>query len=175
MKPLTLEIQNRERSAKRMWTAFILMFFMLQATLWTVAISITSRDASHAVVAGYDEQAFHWDDVKQLRAESAALGWNAQLHIDPNGDAQGNRVITLSLQDKNKAPLRGASVGLSAFHRGRAAETQNLVLQPVGPGIYSSTVQVRNSGQWQFSGTAKSNQQQFLIEQRIALNSNESL
>jgi nitrogen fixation protein FixH len=175
MKTLSPELQRRERTAIFMWTSLILMFFLLQAILWTVAISITSRDASHAVVAGYDEQALHWDEVKNLRQESVALGWDAELLVDATGDIRGNRVVTLCLKDKNKTPLEHLKIEINAYHRGRAAEKQNLTLKPVGPGIYSTTVLVRNSGQWQFTGTAKSNDQQFLIEQQIALDSNRNL
>jgi nitrogen fixation protein FixH len=158
-----------------MWTALILMFFMLQAILWTVAISVTSRDASHTVVAGYDEQAFRWDEVKKMRNESAALGWDAEIHIDSMDDTRGNRVITLSLKDQNQAPLENAKIEIDAYHRGRAAEKQSLTFKPVGPGVYSTTLNVPNSGQWQFTGIAKSNDQQFFIEQRIALDSNRGL
>ena len=175
MKTLPPELQRRERTAQLMWTALILMFFLIQGVLWTVAISITSSDASHAVVAGYDEQALRWDEVKKLRHESATLGWDAEIQVDSKGDIRGNRVITLRLKDQNQAPLENAKVEINAYHRGRAAEKQNLTLKSVGPGIYSTTLLVRNSGQWQFTGTAKSDDQQFLIEQRIALDSNRNL
>jgi nitrogen fixation protein FixH len=175
MKILSPEIQRRERIAICLWTSLILMFFVLQAILWTVAISVTARDASHAVVAGYDEQALHWDEVKKLRKDSVALGWDAEIQVDTSGDIRGNRVITLSLKDRNQTPLENARVELNAFHRGRAAEKQNLTLAQVGPGVYSTTLLVRNSGQWQFTGTAVSNDRQFLIEQRISLDSNRNL
>ncbi len=168
----SLEIQRRERTARFLWTVLILMFFMIQGVIWTVAIYATSRDSSHAVVAGYDEQAMHWDEVKLRRQTSAALRWEADIKVDSAGDIHGNRIVTLSLKDQNQLPLESAVVKLVAFHRGRAAEPQNLSLKPVAPGIYSGNVRVRKIGNWQFSGSAISNEDQFLIEQQITLNSN---
>ena len=66
-------IENKEKTAQLMWTGFILGFFVIQAIIWIIAISITARDASHAVVAGYDEKALKWDDQKALSAASVLM------------------------------------------------------------------------------------------------------
>jgi nitrogen fixation protein FixH len=175
MTTIAPNIKKQERTAQLLWTAFVLMFFVLQAILWTVAISITAGDKSHTVVAGYDEQALQWDEVKQLRAESKKLGWGADLKVDTKSDIRGDRVVTLCLKDKSESPVEGASVQLKAYHRGRAAEKQLLVLKAVAPGVYSGTVRVQNSGQWLFVGTASKGDSQFLIDQRFNLNSNRNL
>ena len=151
------------------------MFFLIQAVIWTVAISITSRDSSHAVVAGYDEQALNWDEVKRQRSASDALGWSANIQVDPTGDIRGNRTIKLNLKNSEQAPIENAVVLLEAFHRGRAAEVQLLVLKSIEPGVFSGTMQIRNSGQWRFSGTATVGKEQFLVEQQLKIDSNRNL
>ena len=78
----TIAVEQKEKTAQFVWTGFILLFFVIQAIVWTVAISITTRDPSHAVVAGYDEKALNWDDEKALRLASANLGWQAEIVID---------------------------------------------------------------------------------------------
>ncbi len=168
--------QNRnEKSSLLMWTALILMFFVIQAMLWTFAISFTLRDPSHTVVPGYDEQALNWDIVKKQRDASELLGWKADFEIDSTGDIHGNRTVTIGLEGRDVKPIENAILLVEAFHVGRAAEVQHLSMKPVGPGVYSATMQVRNSGQWRFSGTATIDEKQFLFEEQIKIESNRNL
>lgn len=175
MTTIAPNMKKQERTAQVLWTAFVLMFFFLQAILWTVAITMTAGDKSHTVVAGYDEQALQWDEVKQLRAASKRLGWKSDLKIDSASDIHGDRVVTLCLNDEIETPIKGAAIQVKAYHRGRAAEKQMLDLKAVAPGVYSGTVRVQNSGQWQFTGTATVGENQYLIDQRIRLKSNRNL
>ena len=115
-------LQTREKTAQLLWTAFILMFFVIQAVIWTVAISIISMDSSHVVVANYDEQALNWDEVKKQREASAALGWTANISILSAEDLYGNRVVQIKINDASQQPVTKALVQMRAFHRGRAAE-----------------------------------------------------
>lgn len=161
----TTTLAQKEKTAQMAWTGFILFFFVIQAIIWTVAISITSRDTSHAVVAGYDQEAMKWDQIQAERRKSEALGWNAVLHVDSSGDLFGNRTVTLTLKDQDGNPIEGANLQLEAFHRGRASEVQTLAVTEVGAGVYSSAVVLRHKGMWQFSGTAKRDKDQFLIKE----------
>lgn len=145
------------------------MFFVLQAILWTTAITLTAGDASHAVIANYDEQAFHWDEVKQQYADSAKLGWKAELKVDKSSDSSGNRVITLLLNDRDDKFITEASVEIRAFHRARAAKVQKIKLLEVGAGVYSGSISVEHSGQWLVSGTAIRGDDCYLIEHRLQL------
>ena len=155
----------------------ILVFFVLQAILWTTAISLTAGDKSHTVVAGYDEQALNWDEVKALKVRSDQLGWKADLRLGSNSDIRGDRDLTLALTTREGAPLDNAQIVVTAYHRGRAADKQAIQMQPSGtdPGIYTGKVKVQHSGKWQFSGFAKIGDDQFLIEYRTVLKSNRSL
>lgn len=163
---------QQEKAAQLLWTAFILSFFVIQAIIWTIAISITSSDTSHAVVAGYDEQALNWDEVKQQRLASVELGWQAEIQVDASGDIYGNRVVTVELSSKSHEPVTKASISLVAYHRGRAAEKQSIELNSVATGVYSGKVVVDRDGLWQFTGSARKAEQQFLIDQRIYLSRN---
>ena len=171
----TRTIPQNEKTAQFLWTGLILMFFLIQAIIWTFAISITSRDSSHAVVSDYDEQALNWDEVQRQRALSESLGWNSEIRVDPTGDIRGNRVVTLVLKDHDEQPVDNATVSLKAFHRGRAAEVQFVTLEPKGAGVFTTTLQIRHSGQWLFSGTAIAGENQFLFEQQLELDSNRNL
>jgi len=165
-----IALQSKEKSAQLLWMSFIVMFFVIQAIIWIVAITITSRDTSHTVVAGYDEQALNWDEVKQKRAASVALGWTADVKVDPTGDILGNRVVALVLKDRNETPIENASLQLEAYHRGRAAEVQQIQVTEVGPGVYSGEVRVRHAGLWQINGSATKGDQVYLVNQQLQLN-----
>lgn len=162
----TTTIEQKEKTAQLIWTGFILAFFIIQAIIWIAAISFTSSDLSHAVVAGYEEQALKWDEAKSMRRASAELGWDCRIVVDGSADIRGNRAITLVIADKNNQPVENAKIAVRAFHRGRAAEVQDLAFQEVGPGIYSSKVQIQRTGQWQFSGRISSENRNYLIEQQ---------
>lgn len=168
----TSTLQQKEQIAQFVWTGFIVGFFVIQAIIWTVAITITSNDLSHAVVAGYDEQALKWDDVKQDLIDSSALGWTAEIQIDSASNPRGNRVINVCLSDRDDLPIENAVVKLRAFHRGRAADVQELSLLSVGPGVYSGNLNVQRSGIWVFSGTATQGEHQFLIEKKFRVTTN---
>lgn len=171
----TITEQRNERTAQLLWTGLILMFFVLQAVLWTVAISMTAGDSSHAVVSGYDEQALKWDEVQQQRHASDALGWDSEIHVDPVSDVRGNRIVTVSIRDQSEQPIERADVSIKVFHRAHAAHAQQLALKAVGPGIYSGSLNVQNSGQWRFSGLAETNDGQYLFEQQMEIDSNRNL
>lgn len=156
-----------EKLAQFAWTGFILMFFMIQAVIWTIAITVTARDSSHAVVSGYDELALKWDEVKQLQQDSAKLGWECEISVAENGDVIGNRTLTFQLNDRQGKPIEAAQIDLTAFHRAHASKKRPLTVVAAGGGTYTATLLVNKSGKWQFSGQATCMGDQFLIEQTI--------
>lgn len=166
---LSAELQIRERKAQWMWTGFILVFFLVQACLWTVAITYTANDPSHAVVADYDTKALAWDQQKELRQASAQLGWNATVEASSSQAIPEWRPITLTLTDSRGEPVTGASVSLAAFHRGRAGRRQSLDLAEVGPGQYHGTLHVLYFGNWQLEGTADRGDEHFLVQLQIPI------
>lgn len=153
-----------ERLAQWCWTAFILMFFMIQAIIWTVAISLTAGDESHAVVANYDEQALKWDELKQLRRESAQLGWTSETLIDRTDDISGQRGVTVRLVDETGGPVTQAVFNMRAFHRAMAAKPQQLTFTEIGPGVYGAKIKVERYGKWSIVGSASVGDQVFLMD-----------
>ena len=159
-------IQQKEKTAQFIWTGFILLFFVIQAIIWTVAITLTARDQSHAVVAGYDEKALKWDQEKAIRLASEQLGWQADLQIDTVGDITHRHLLTLQLETANETPVAEANIKLSAFHRSRAGAPQQIDLTETEAGIYTGKIEIRKSGLWQFDGLALAGDDIFLIDQK---------
>ncbi len=165
----SIAIENKEKTAQLMWTGFILIFFIVQAIIWMVAISITIRDPSHAVVAGYDEKALKWDEEKVQNLASANLGWQAEILIDSTADILGNHAITVRLDDREHSPVKDAKFEFRAFHRALAGQPQPILLSEINDGVYAGQIQIRKSGLWQFEGVAQKGDDTFLIDQRLSL------
>ncbi len=170
MSQITESLQRRERTAQFMWTGFILVFFLVQAVLWAVAITFTANDPSHAVVSGYDEKALNWDQEKARLLKSEQLGWQSRLMIDSAADIRGNRAVTLELVDQNSQPVSGATIDLAGFHRARAGEKQKIQLTEINDGVYSGQIRIQKPGHWQFDGSATLGDDTFLVAERVTIN-----
>ena len=159
-------IQAREKNSQMVWTGLILMFFLIQAVIWTVAFCLTASDQSHSVVSGYDEKALKWDEEKALRIASEKLGWQAKLKIDSTGDIHNMHLMNIELNDPDDLPIEEATIRLLAFHRSRSSVKQTIELMETSAGIYSGKIKVDKSGLWQFEGSAIKDDKTFLINQR---------
>ncbi len=169
MSEITSSLQQKEKTAQFLWTGFILLFFVIQAILWIVAITLTSADKSHAILPDYDQRALQWDEQRAQQAASRQLGWTNELKVDPTGDLRGFRAISLKLTDREQQPVGAATIQLRAFHRGRAGEPQDIRLQEVEPGVYAGVIQVTRSGRWQFQGQAAADDRVLLIDEQQTL------
>ena len=158
--------EHKEKTAQLIWTGIILSFFLIQAVIWTVAISVTANDQSHAVVAGYDEKALLWDEEKARRMASTQLGWQFKLIVDPASDIRGFREVKFKLRDSINRPLTDANVELTAFHRAYAAQPQHVTFSELSDGVYAGQVQIRKTGFWQFDGVARKGDDAFIINER---------
>lgn len=159
--------QKREFTAQLAWTAFILLFFIIQAILWTVAISATSQDSSHAVVSGYDQQALHWDEVKRRRSASNKLGWKATASFGGSTDVADIRVVSVQILNAQDQAVSDAQVEVKVFHRGHAADVHVMKFTCQGDGVYQSKMPVCHDGWWVFDGTAKVDDAEYLIDTTI--------
>lgn len=146
-------IEQKEKFAQMAWTAGIVGFFSIQAVIWAIAITLTSTDKTHAVIADYERGGLSWDQTQQMIKESEALGWSTNLSIDTQSSLPGRRTITLTVLDRNQQPIEVAEINLEVFHRGQAAIVYDLKLLPSDePGVYVGQLEMTRPGYWQFSG-----------------------
>ena len=155
-----------EKTAQLVWTGIILQLFLIQAVIWTIAISITASDVSHAIIPDYDRAAMSWDQTRAEHRQSLELGWQARLSFDPDADIRSQRRLQLELRDSELRPIEQAVVEIDIFHCGHAAEVQRLTLLEAAPGTYWGLVRIAYPGHWQISGTATRQQAKFIIQQR---------
>lgn len=145
------------------------MFFLIQAVIWTVAITLTSGDESHSIVANYDQKALEWDKQKAQLAASAKLGWTSQVSVEAQGDIRGLRQVKLRLLDEQGNPVRGAVIQLNGFHRAKSRIPQQIKFTEDQDGNYEGSVIIRKSGQWQFDGQAAVGESVYIIHEILHL------
>ncbi len=167
--PLPESLAQREATARLLWTGGIIGFFVIQAILWTVAITLTHQDPSHAVLEGYDQRALNWDAWQDTLRASTALGWRADLEVGPPSGVEQRRELMTRLWDRNGQPVTQAGVQLRLFHRARAGEAEVVMLREILPGEYVATFRPQQPGIWKFELTATKGENQFLdfLESRI--------
>lgn len=154
--------EAQENAARFIWTAAIVGFFVLQAILWTVAITLTHRDSSHAIVEDYDDRALHWDEYQLLRQASAELGWTSAIDVSPDGDLHSRHRLSLSLSEREFSPVSNATVQVRMFHLARAGEPELIELKESEPGLYFGVATIRSGGNWQFEIAASRGADSFI-------------
>lgn len=177
------EVQQQEQLARFLWTGFILMFFAVQAIIWTIAILMTSNDSSHAVVRDFEAKSALPPSRAERTDANRALGWKTTLKVlsasnkqtgtnqvgTNQAGTQGPAEVELTLTDQNSSPIEIPSIDLTAFHCARAAEVQSIKLSPHQPGIYRGTMQLNKSGQWQFDGLIQREKETYFFGERLSL------
>lgn len=163
------EMRRIESLAQLRWTAFILFFFVLQAILWTVAITLTSNDPSHVVLDEYGAGPEAWKERLAMERASAELGWQANVVVSSAADIRGRRTGQLKLVDRQGQPIENGKVTIRAFHTGHAAEAQVIDASEVEPGVYEFSVVVRYFGNWRFTGDVATDGHKFVFENQVWL------
>jgi len=176
---MSTTIHPNERSTQLLWMGFIIMFFMLQAILWTVAILFTMNDSSHAIIPNYEQKAVHWDQSQTALRASEALGIRSTLSVDADPDLRGVRTVRLKLLDAEHKPVAANTISLKAFHVGRAAEVQEIVLvksENLDAGVdgkseadddFTGSVLIDKTGHWSITGSVLVDSDLYFIDQRV--------
>lgn len=158
---------EREKRIQFTWLLIILGFFSVQAILWTVAISLTMGDRSHAVAPGYYEQGTDAPSRRELVAASKALGWTAEIRVDDELDVLGRRKLVVTLADREGAPVSCREATVTLFHCGHAADATTLTLSETVPGDYVSKSLFPWVGRWDFSLDCRRDDERFVEHWRL--------
>ncbi len=168
------QLQQKEQLARFLWTGFILMFFGIQAIIWTIAILMTSNDPSHAMVRHFEAKTALPPSRSERLDANRALGWNTQLKVqsasDTTSSSSGQAQVEMTITDRDGSPLELPFIDLTAFHCARAAKVQQVKLSPQQPGVYRGIMLINKEGQWQFDGTIVRDQDKFYFSDRQRLN-----
>ena len=159
----------REKRIQFTWLLIILGFFSVQAILWTVAISFTMGDRSHAVAPGYYEQGTDAPSRRELVAASKALGWTAEIRVDQELDVLGRRQLVVTLADRDGVPVSCGEATVTLFHCGHAADPTTLTLAETTPGEYVSKSRFPWEGRWDFSLDCQRDDERFVEHWRLTV------
>lgn len=165
--PLTALQASQERRASLTWTGGIIVFFVIQAIIWAIALYITNNDPSHAILPRYDQRALAWDKEAAALAHSQSLGWQVQLDVAAQADYKGQRVVTLQLKDKQGVGIEGATIEVSYFHQARAALRETIRFAssnnpPPASGTYTALLPLNRTGLWRFELEVEHQGEKFL-------------
>lgn len=161
-------IMPGETRAKLIWGGVVVGFLGLEIVMCLVAVTLSSGDASFAVVPGYHEQALHWDEARAAIRASDSLGWSDAIAVGPTADLLGRRPVIVSLRDRNGSPIAGAAVKAVLFHHARAGHVLSIDLQESAePGTYETTAEMRREGLWEIRLDAKRGDEHFVATRQL--------
>lgn len=146
---------------------FFVAFFVGLALLlgWFVHLAI-STDSGVVNSNAYKEGlAYNAIIEKQVRQDK--LGWRPALEISALKEKQA--AIRLTLQDKNGAPLRGATIQFMLIRPTQAGLDTSIILPETTPGRYESSVAVPLPGVWKARITVQAGNDSYQMEKRVVL------
>lgn len=130
------------------------------------AITLGTGDPSFAVVPDYYQKGVDYDDRKALLAESAELGWSAEVIPGASIDAVGRRELVVQVRDAAGRAVQGLDLKIDAYHVARASEPVAFACVEVLPGQYVAEARMSREGFWQFTINATSGEKRFIAELR---------
>lgn len=145
------------------WPALIIGLLTANAIFCAVTLHIAINDPSFAVEPDAYQKGLAWDEHVAAKQASDALGWSVQLAVG-EPDASGDRPVTVTLTDREGAPLDGLTVEAIAFHQARAANRLPLAFERAAPGEYRATAPLRRDGWWRIELNAQRGGDRFIAE-----------
>jgi len=126
-----------------------------------VMVFVATSNPSYAVEEDYYQKALHWDDKRAQDRANEELGWVLDLEVHPAATPAGEPTLEVRLTDAGGEPLDGAVVAVETFHNARADDILRARLDPVGEGVYRTTLPMRHNGRWELRFTADRGQDHF--------------
>ena len=141
---------DRRRGGGR-WIAAVVGLLLANTGAVVVLIAASHHGPSHVVVDDYYRRAVAWDgEMAQARA-NLALAWDVALGLGRSGD--GALAVEVTVRERSGAPIVGAAVTASAFHRARAGEVEaaRRVEDRAGAGCYRGALALPRGGIYEVS------------------------
>ena len=132
------------------------------ANIWVMRIA--SADPSFAIEPHYYAKAVAWDSVMAQERANRALGWRVApvLRASPGDDGE----LFVMVTDTSGAPIKGATVSVSAFAVARSSVVVDAALEPDGDG-YRARMPVRRGGAWELRFDVQRGGDRALLKRRV--------
>lgn len=132
------------------WPLGISAVLGLSVAVNLAVMAVAGNDPSFAVEPDYYQKAVDWDRHAAQQAASNALGWTAEVTLEPGPSPR----LNLRLRDGTGLAIEGAAVSVEAFHIARAADFLKTDLREDASHLYSGQMGVHRPGLWEFRLTA---------------------
>jgi hypothetical protein len=126
-----------------------------------VMVFVATSNPSYAVEEDYYQKALHWNDKRAQDRTNEELGWILDLEVHPAATPAGEPTLEVRLTDADGEPFEGAVMAVETFHNARADDILRASLDPVGEGVYRTTLPMRHNGRWELRFTVDHGQDHF--------------
>lgn len=132
-----------------------------------VVIIVATSDRNFAVVPDYYRRAVNWDKDKARMQASAATGWKLAVLPEPRVARNGERVVSVTLTDRDGRGVDNAVVELRFFHDAHARERKMVDLPLGATGSITTRLPMPLEGWWSIEAVARRGDTEFVASERI--------
>jgi hypothetical protein len=132
-----------------LWPWIIAGALALHVVASLVVVFMATSNPSYAVEEDYYQKALHWNNKRAQDRTNEELGWVLDLEVHPAATQGGEPNLEVRLADAGGEPVDGAVVAVETFHNARANDILRASLDPVGEGVYRTTLPMRHNGRWE--------------------------
>ena len=144
-----------------LWPWIIAGALALHVIASLVVVFVATSNPSYAVEEDYYQKALHWNDKRAQDRTNEELGWILNLTVRPTATPGEQPTLEVHLADAGGEPVDGAVVAVETFHNTRADDILRARLDPVGEGVYRTTLPMRHNGRWELRFTVDHGQDHF--------------
>lgn len=149
------------------WGWIVVAALSLHVAGMVVAIYLATADKNFSVVPDYYRRAVDWDKDKARRQASAALGWKLTLQPENRVGRNGERMVSVTLSDRDGKGIEGVIVELRYFHDAHSRE-RRVVELPLGTdGSLVARLPMPYEGWWSFEVLARRGDTEFVSSERL--------
>lgn len=140
-----------ERRARRFWVSFVCLLLGANLAMGGLAVYLASSDPSLSIIPNYYQKGLDWDKTKAVLVETERTGWAVDIAVTPDLPNVPQRVLTVTIKDRDGNPVEGAQGTLTLFHHAHAREEQVISLEPREAGVYCGNAVMIPEGNWDFT------------------------
>jgi nitrogen fixation protein FixH len=119
------------------WTWLLAIVGLLLANVIAMVIlAVVANRGAAQVIPDYYARATHYDDELTSSSQSEALGWRVDVSVTGG-------VLDATVSDAAGAPITGATVRITGYHRAHAADVLDVVLAATADGHYRGAMPPR--------------------------------
>lgn len=150
---------------EKAWPLIVVSLLLTSVVLMTVVILAARSDGGVQVVENYYQQALEWDATADEQRASDALGWQLNVQLMPDDQAQAH--VLCQFEDRESNPLTELDVQVSISRPARSGVLHEVTLEATDvPGQYAASVRLPERGLWDFDLVAARGEDRFITRIR---------